>query len=583
MKNILLLIIITTSSLAYSQNVGIGTNAPDASAKLEIQSANTGLLIPNVSIGNVSLAAPVTTPATGLLVWNANAATTGGSGTGYYYWNGTVWVRLSTTIGTLTLANNGLYVFGGNTVRLGGSLLQNTTITQFNSSMNFRLNGFGDFNILDNNLIKFQVDDLGNTRLGGNTFWNISSTTGMPIARMLNTGNAARFDLLYNGGIQHQFMPGAVTFNEQGISANFRVESNINPYMLFVQGNANRVGIGTIPTHTLHVNGSARISNLGGAGTRMVVASNAGILFTQALPLGDITSVTAGNGLIGGGAIGNVTINAVAINGLTATANDIRLGGTLMQSTTIVQGIYSMTYNLNSGGDFIIRTNTKPNAFRADANANVIRFGSATGSLFGNGTVVGGNTVDYVVDFDRGTATGTTIGVGSIEYMLDGSSETQINNSFSPTTHLNRNLGFSTTLRAWNNVYANNFVNVSDRREKNNIQDLSYGLEEVLQMRAVSYKLNRDPFGETKLGLIAQETLLLVPEAVRTHDYRVLDESKPDEFTKVELERMGMTYQTLIPVLIKATQEQQEIIVTQGDRIEQLEKELQEIKNILQK
>ena len=80
-----------------AQNVGIGTNTPVASAKLQIVDANRGLLIPNVALVNVTNGVtPVSAPATGLLVWNTNAAVTGGSGTGYYYWDGSQWVRLAT-------------------------------------------------------------------------------------------------------------------------------------------------------------------------------------------------------------------------------------------------------------------------------------------------------------------------------------------------------------------------------------------------------------------------------------------------------------------------------------------------------
>lgn len=47
---------------------------------------------------------------------------------------------------------------------------------------------------------------------------------------------------------------------------------------------------------------------------------------------------------------------------------------------------------------------------------------------------------------------------------------------------------------------------------------------------------------------------------MKTSDYQALDESNPEKFTQVELDRMAMSYQKLIPVLIKATQEQQEQI-----------------------
>lgn len=94
-------LIIGAAALAFSagnvnaQNVGIGTSTPVASAKLQIVDANRGLLIPNVSLVAVTNGVtPVATPATGLLVWNTNAGVTGGSGTGYYYWDGAAWVRL---------------------------------------------------------------------------------------------------------------------------------------------------------------------------------------------------------------------------------------------------------------------------------------------------------------------------------------------------------------------------------------------------------------------------------------------------------------------------------------------------------
>jgi len=84
-----------------SAQVGIGTTTPDPSAALEIESANTGLIIPRVSLVNVNNGtAPIDTPATSLLVYNTNASVSGGDGVGYYYWDGAQWDKLVTT-GTL--------------------------------------------------------------------------------------------------------------------------------------------------------------------------------------------------------------------------------------------------------------------------------------------------------------------------------------------------------------------------------------------------------------------------------------------------------------------------------------------------
>ena len=104
---VLIRTILVTVSLVFglksnAQNVGINATGatPDASAILDIVSTDKGLLIPRVSIGDVSLAAPITSPATSLLVYNTNAAITGGNGLGYYYWDGSQWVNLGTGAAT---------------------------------------------------------------------------------------------------------------------------------------------------------------------------------------------------------------------------------------------------------------------------------------------------------------------------------------------------------------------------------------------------------------------------------------------------------------------------------------------------
>ena len=81
------------NSKAQSNNVGIGTLTPNASAMLDIVSTTKGLLIPRVSLTNINVYAPIVgVPIISLLVYNTNASMTGG-GIGYWYWDGAKWTQ----------------------------------------------------------------------------------------------------------------------------------------------------------------------------------------------------------------------------------------------------------------------------------------------------------------------------------------------------------------------------------------------------------------------------------------------------------------------------------------------------------
>ena len=157
----------------------------------------------------------------------------------------------------------------------------------------------------------------------------------------------------------------------------------------------------------------------------------------------------------------------------------------------------------------------------------------------------------------------------TVEYFEDGgTNEIAARGDIRPSSDNTYDLGTS-SLR-WDDVYATSgIVNTSDFRDKTAIEDLPYGLEELLQLRPVRYEwLGREGQGK-KLGLIAQEVLPVISEVVKTHDYQPREEDNALEYQ--ELDRLGMYYSDLIPVLIKSIQEQQAIIEDLQHRIAILE------------
>ena len=95
--------------LSGSAQTGIGTTTPNASAKLDVFSTNQGFLPPRIALTATNAASPVTSPATGLLIYNT-ATTNNASNNvapGYYFWNGSAWVAILGNITTSSISGNG--------------------------------------------------------------------------------------------------------------------------------------------------------------------------------------------------------------------------------------------------------------------------------------------------------------------------------------------------------------------------------------------------------------------------------------------------------------------------------------------
>ncbi|WP_299335815.1 tail fiber domain-containing protein [uncultured Psychroserpens sp.] len=183
-----------------------------------------------------------------------------------------------------------------------------------------------------------------------------------------------------------------------------------------------------------------------------------------------------------------------------------------------------------------------------------------------------GNAADLNLQIEGGRVLiGGNVGIGTTnpEELLHIEGIVRIGTETIEDTGLNRlsfdasllpNVNNSTDLGAadfrWNTVYATNgSINTSDRREKKNIKNLNYGLHEVLQMQPVSFNWKDKNNPDAKIGLIAQDLLKLIPEVVKTHTWETTS-GENSTLKKVELDRLGVYYSDLIPVLINAIKEQ---------------------------
>lgn len=107
--------------------------------------------------------------------------------------------------------------------------------------------------------------------------------------------------------------------------------------------------------------------------------------------------------------------------------------------------------------------------------------------------------------------------------------------------------------------------NLSDIRKKNSIKDLGYGLAFIKELRPVEFRLNNGN-GRTDFGFIAQDI-----EALLGTDYNVLGIGGDADRT------LSLRYTDFIAPMVKAMQEQQEMIESQNETIKLQREEIRSL------
>lgn len=221
MKKVLLKMLVLSSissfgNYSFAQNVGIGTSTPNASAKLEISSTNSGILIPRVALNNVTNSTtPVSSPATGLMVYNTNAAVTGGSGTGFYFWDGTVWQKLNS-------GSQAYWSLLGNAGTVAGTNFIGTTDAI-------------DFVTRTSNTERMRVTAAGNVGIG----------IAAPTQRLDVQGGNARINNTFIGDVGHGAGWGGISHSSQANTTGYAlIESSDGAYTLINKQNTGTGYIG---------------------------------------------------------------------------------------------------------------------------------------------------------------------------------------------------------------------------------------------------------------------------------------------------------------------------------------------------
>jgi hypothetical protein len=164
---------------------------------------------------------------------------------------------------------------------------------------------------------------------------------------------------------------------------------------------------------------------------------------------------------------------------------------------------------------------------------------------------------------------------GSYNTALGNSADVASNNLSNATA-----IGYGAIVNASNKVVIGNtsvtsiggyaaWSNYSDLRAKTDIQDIGYGLDLIRQLRPVSFKM-KNGNGNTDFGFVAQDIESLLGE-----NYNVLDIGGGDE------RMLSLRYSQFIAPMVKAIQEQQGIINSQQEQLNELKAIIEELKKRL--
>jgi trimeric autotransporter adhesin len=601
MKKITLILLALVFSMhVFSQNnVGIGITTPNSSAILDLTATDMGLLVPRVALTQTTSALPVTTPATSLLVYNT--ATINDVTPGYYYWDGSQWSQLGAGTQSDDWALLGNAGTNPSTNFIGTTDNQNLII-RTNNTEQIRVEAGGDVGVGTTTPdAKFHSHQSG-TASGDIAILatqGTNLTTGITAA--LFVSGATDYDIYqYSGGRNALWAPTAIGHNDPTQMLDVDGDTRLREH---VYDSDNLAGIdGDVLSRdaggVIWVDPSTLIGDtddwdlLGNAGTNpatnfigttdnqeLSIRTN-NTEFWRITTRGQIEPRNTGFSIFIGEFAGenddfssnyNVGIGYEALISNTSGYQNVAIGQrTLYRNTTGNSNVAIGYWACQGDANGINNTGVGKYALYQNQGNYNTGVGYAAGAGAGSPTYTNCTFLGYDSD-----ATGSYINAMAL------------GNGASVTASNRVRVGNTSVIRIGGQV---GWSTLSDGRVKENINEDVVGIDFIMKLRPITYNINKDKqdqiigridsseyaekYDIKKIkftGFIAQEVEVAALEV--GYDFSGL--KKPAQ----ENDLYGLTYSEFVVPLVKATQEQQEIIeelqIENKELLEQ-NKELQE-------
>jgi len=522
---------------ATAQNIGMGTASPDASAALDITHGSKGLLIPRMGSANITA---ISNPAKGLMVYDS------------------VKNQLMVNMGTAA-APNWQTVVAASGWGLNG-----------NSGTNPSVQFIGN---TDNSPLKFRINNTiaGELNPSGNIFW------GMRAGQHITTAT------------------GNIAIGTDALAANQGATRNVAIGEAAL-ANTNYTGVGITACCNIGVGFNALNFNTTGynntaVGTRAMHDNSTGLdntAFGESALEGNSTGNQ--NTAVGSGAIvGTNTGNLNSASGFWALHyNQTGLSNTASGAYALWQN-QAGSYNVAIGASAQYENKGSLGSFNTAVGAAALlnttnsQYNTAIGYAAGYGSDLGYNNTFLGANTGaNGGGLFNVIAIGQ-DVTCTASSQVTIGN------------GATSSYRA----YAN-WSNISDGRFKKNIQENVPGLDFISRLRPVTYNLNAtglDVFLHSSVNTPSNTERKAEPinEAAKAVTSKALREKESVVYTGFvaqeveasakqlgfafsgidapanEKDVYGLRYAEFVVPLVKAVQEQQQMIADMQKRIQVLE------------